>query len=693
MRDYVYKESGLRLVFCVSDEGRVALTYFGPDSGAPENSENPFSEKEEGQGPGRSPVEIALSGSGFNGHHGMKRTDGVASAVLRFSRISDFRDDEGRRIELETESEDLLVRTVYLFVGSLPVVRTYNVVTAKKRVTLEYVSSLQIPELFSACEKSRYEEIRVMVPHNSWHGEAQWREYSLSDLGLTGCHDCTTLKRIYRFNTGSWSCKESLPTGFVFDENCVFNWQLEANGSWYAELGGGKNRVYLSLSGPTFAESGWQLTLNPGESFETVKAAVSFAHGLEGCVAAMTQYRRRNFAVYPADRDLPAQYNGYMHANWEHPKTERLLAQIDVTASLGLPYYVLDAGWFCKGEGNFWPFLGDWLHPEEPFTMPLKEIFDYARAKGLKCGLWIEIEDVGASCPCFSELEPMLMRRNGVLVCDNQRCFLDFSLQKTREYMTGVMDFLIERYGVEYFKIDYNVDCPVGGNGNSESCGQGLLLHNRAYLAWVEEIRKRYPGLILEGCASGGLRLDYATLYAYALGNISDQIHYDRVPYIVSNAAAYLVPEHTGVWSYPRAGASPEEIRMNFVNTAFFRLQYSGPCDQMSEEQLDAVREGIAFYESLREFKRKATAFFPLGMCRFFDETVAFGYRAEGRAYLAVYNLGGEPKKDIPCPFRVREAKIAYPVSGGASCSVSDSGVTVRLTAEKDACILELSVE
>ena len=693
MRDYVFIEGGLQLTFRVFDGGRVALTYFGADTGAEEcpGGREVGESGEKFDGTGMSPVEIALSGSGFIGHHGGKKTRGAASEALRFSGLEDFSDAGHRHVVLKTESEELYAEMHCIFFGGTA--RTYSAVRAKKTVTAEYISSLNLPVLFEVKEKRCYEDIRWFVPHNSWHGEAQWRDYSLSQLGLTGCHDNCTLKRIYFCNTGSWSSKEYLPAGFLTDGGGKWcNWQIEANGSWYAEVGGGKDRIYCTLSGPTFAESGWRITLRPGERFETVKAAVTFGADIEDCVKKMTEYRRSCFAVYPADAALPAQYNGYMHANWEMPQTERLLAQIDRTAELGLPYFVVDAGWFCKGDRDFWPILGDWLHPEEPFSMPLKEIFDHARGKGLKCGLWIEIEDVGAECAALPRLASMLMKRDGVPVCENDRYFLDFSLRETREYATEVIDFLVEKYGVGYFKIDYNTDCISGGNADAESFGEGLLRHNRAYLAWLRGIREKYPNLLIEGCASGGLRSDYATLYECALGNISDQVHYDRVPYIVSNAAAYLVPEHTGVWAYPREGASAEEIRMNFVNAAFFRLQLSGALDKMDEAQMQEIREGVAFCESLRDFRRHATAFFPLGFCKFFDETVAYGYRSGEKAYLAVYHLGGAKRKEIPLSFRGR-ARVAYPAAGGAAVDFSDGVLIVSFQGERDACIVELRGE
>lgn len=107
-----------------------------------------------------------------------------------------------------------------------------------------------LPAVFPARGGKDYDEIKAFIPHNTWHGEAQWRESTLAELGLTGCHDDFTVKRIWRANTGSWSSKEFLPAGFLSDGKSVYHWQIEANGSWYAEIGNCKDRLYLALSGP-----------------------------------------------------------------------------------------------------------------------------------------------------------------------------------------------------------------------------------------------------------------------------------------------------------------------------------------------------------------------------------------------------------------------------------------------------------
>ena len=163
MKDYRVIENCLQLHFCVNDEGRVALSYFGAAADKAPCKEREASEKrtegEETFTEGMSPVEIALSGSGFKGHHGEKKIGGAASEKLRFVDFFDERDEEGRHILLLLESEELLVRVHYIFCGQLPVLRTYCEVKAKKKVRLEYVSSLQLPAVFPARGGKDYDEI------------------------------------------------------------------------------------------------------------------------------------------------------------------------------------------------------------------------------------------------------------------------------------------------------------------------------------------------------------------------------------------------------------------------------------------------------------------------------------------------------------------------------------------------------
>ena len=66
----------------------------------------------------------------------------------------------------------------------------------------------------------------------------------------------------------------------------------------------------------------------------------------------------------------------------------------------------------------------------------------------------------------------------------------------------------------------------------SDSLGDGLLSHNRAYLSWLEGEMKKYPEVIWENCASGGLRMDYALLSRMDIQSVSDQEDYRKMAVI-----------------------------------------------------------------------------------------------------------------------------------------------------------------
>lgn len=690
MKKYIINENGIGLVFYVSEEGKVAITAFGNvcDRGEPAAADMDV----------LSPVEIATAETGFAVHHGAKKECGTLSSGLRFRDLQDETTPLGREVKLFLESEEAEVVCQYTFVTGgrktcLPVLRVYTQVRAKRAYTLEYVSAFRFAGLFPPFDESSYERIHAYIPHNTWHGEGQWKKGTLAEFGLTGNH-CggMHMKRVAYGNTGSWSSKEYLPAGILeCDEKCIF-WQLETNGSWNVEIGQTKKMPYLAIAGPSFAENYWQKKMQAGDVFVTPAVALSFGETLNACIENFTPYRRSMGEIYVGDKDIPSQYNGYMHANWDFPTTENVMGQIDACAALGIDTFVVDAGWFSQGE--FWTVLGDWLHPNEPFVgKTFRQILDYCHQKGMKAGLWMELEDIGIDCPIVNEVDGLLMRRNGIKVRDNRRYFFDFSLPETQAYMDNVVDTVIKRYNVDYIKLDYNCDLGVGCDCVGGSFAEGLLQHNRAFIQWVQRWHERHPNLVIEGCASGGMRLDHLSLSAFALGNTSDQVCYDRTPYIACNLAGYIVPERMGVWAYPWPSQNDLQVNMNLVNAVLFRMQLSGEVHKLNDKQLALVKKGVEYYDSIKDFKRTANAYLPMGYCQFFDKTVAFGLKGEEKILLAVYNLHGDKEKHIPLSgITAKGVKRSFPEQSTAVATLEKDGLCVRFENDEEAAIFEITL-
>ncbi|HAB60768.1 MAG TPA: alpha-galactosidase, partial [Lachnospiraceae bacterium] len=73
---------------------------------------------------------------------------------------------------------------------------------------------------------------------------------------------------------------------------------------------------------------------------------------------------------------------------------------------------------------------------------------------------------------------------------------------------------LVEETNADFIKLDFNLDPEYGCNRIDHGHGQGdgLFQHYREYYRILDAVRERFPNLIIENCASGGLRCDLGML-------------------------------------------------------------------------------------------------------------------------------------------------------------------------------------
>lgn len=254
---------------------------------------------------------------------------------------------------------------------------------------------------------------------------------------------------------------------------------------------------------------------------------------------------------------MPIIFNDYMNCLWADPTTEKELPVIDAAAAIGCEYYCIDAGWYT--DESWWPRVGEWNPSKVRFPNGLKEVTDYIHSKGMIPGIWLEIEFMGTQCEMASKVERgWFFERHGKAAVDRDRYQLDFRNPEVRAYTRGVVDRLIKEYGIGYFKIDYNCNAFIGTDYQADSCGDGLLEHNRAYLEWLDEIFETYPDLVIENCSSGGMRMDYAMLSRHSIQSTSDQTSYLNYASIAANAPTGVTPEQAAIWSYPLSDSTRE---------------------------------------------------------------------------------------------------------------------------------------
>ena len=642
----------LHVVFGITEQNQIRLLHF---------SSAPYVPTKEPENYYKEGYQFAiLKYAGINSPYekqGSMYVTAMPGASMLFDSIKEEKNEQGRLLVITQKDpgSGAKVETTIQFYEGLSTARFTNKVTneGKEAQTIEYISSFAYLGFEKEGMQSPDEKLRLYVPHNSWQKELSWQSYSFPQLGLAQNQPHIfkrTSKNIEFSNTGNWSSKHFLPMAYIenTDGDTGLFFQIEHNGSWHYEMGMQNDHFYLNVSGPTEAQSHFSKTLQPGESFTTVPVAAGASHAdITEAISELTKYRRLIRRPNADNEKLPVIFNDYMNCLMGDPTAEKEFPLVDAAAAAGCEYFVIDAGWYAPGE--WWSGVGEWQECRERFPNGVREVADYARSKGLIPGVWLELEVMGIDCEKAKTVpDDWFFVRHGKRVYDRSRYQLDFRNPAVIEHANEVIDRVVRDYGVGYIKMDYNIEPGIGTELDAESFGDGLLQHERAYLAWLDSIFEKYPELVIENCSSGGLRMDYAMLSRYSIQSTSDQEDYIHYSTIAANVATGVTPEQGAVWSYPLRQGEPEEAVFNMVNAMLCRIHQSGHLAEISPERFALVQEGIDWYKDAREDIKKALPCWPLGLAQVTDPWACTGIRTEDTCYLAVWRRGGEPFCRIP---------------------------------------------
>lgn len=679
-----YFENGIYMLLEITDDNEVKLLHFAPTP-FDEKTLEPYCE-EKGFALFDSvfsfrPVEINVSGLDRPlERHGNKYIITAPGYRMKFKGLNDTANQQGRLIEITCFDEPTGLETVshYQFYNGISVCRTWTTVTNKgsEPQTLEYVSSFNLNGIEKEGGLPQDKKMKFWVCHNSWQREMSWQSYTLPQLGLAQTQPTQfqhSSKVFALTNVGNWSTKEYIPMGVIenTETGSALIWQIEHNGSWHAEVSDSEGHLYLQLSGPSEIESHFSKVLKPGESFESVTAAVGVAKktsmpAFDNAIAELTRYRREIRRRNKDNERLAVIFNDYMNCLWGDPTEEKEYPLIDAAAKAGCEYFCIDAGWYA--DGAWWDEVGEWAVSHKRFPNGLRPVTDYIRSKGMIPGVWLELEVMGINCPLLKDRadDSWFFMRHGKRVYDRSRYQLDFRNEKVREFAAETIDRLVNEYGIGYIKMDYNIEPGIGTETNADSFGDGLLGHERAYIGWLRDTFKRHPSLIIENCSSGGMRIDYQMLSQYSIQSTSDQDDYKRYCTIAANSPTALAPEQSAIWSYPKTDGDREEVVFNMVNAMLLRIHQSGHLAYINDDSRALVSEAIKLYREIRKSIKTAVPFWPIGLSQFDDDFVSLGLRTDNdSAYIAVWRREGEDEHiSLPVGFmrdKQVNAECIYP--------------------------------
>jgi len=150
----------------------------------------------------------------------------------------------------------------------------------------------------------------------------------------------------------------------------------------------------------------------------------------------------------------------------------------------------------------------------------------------------------------------------------------------------------------------------------------------------------RHPELIIENCASGAMRMDFAMLSRLQMQSTSDQQDFRLYPAIAAAAPLSMLPEQAASWAYPQPEMTDEEVAFCLVTGLLGRFYLSGYLNRMTPGQRALVREAVGAAKQLRGAIIRSTPFWPAGLPNG-DGVVSLGLADGEASYVSIWNSGG----------------------------------------------------
>ncbi len=516
------------------------------------------------------------------------RTGSPETAVgARLVYTGSARSTDGRWSELHVDQRDertgLAARTTFRSVDEVAACQITTTVTNHGQESLLLQGLTSFAAYFGT---ARPEDVDLLRADSEWLGEGRWfrhplRDGALPDLNL-GLHGQDGRGRFAVVSTGTWSTGTHLPTGGLVDRRTgqAWLWQVEHNGAWRWEVGERLDGVYVALLGPTDIDHQWQHCLLPGESFTSVPVSVAVAgSGVDGAIAALTGAPPRDRAAAPRpDRVAGGVQRLHEHADGRPDHGEAAAADRrgrrrrrgGVLHRRRLVRQRRRAGGTASASGSRrttrFPRGIEEVH--RPHPRARHGARSVAGARGDR-----RAQPDGRPAARTRRSCSAAVSGSSSTAATTWTCATRGPSRTSTPWSTGWSSEL----GVGYFKLDYNIDPGAGTDVAADSAGAGLLAHNRAHLAWLDGVLDRHPRLILENCASGAMRMDYAMLSRMQLQSTSDQQDPLRYPPIAVAAPMSVLPEQSASWAYPQPDMSDEEIAFTLCTGMLGRLYLSGP--------------------------------------------------------------------------------------------------------------------
>ena len=497
-------------------------------------------------------------------------------------------------------------------------------------------------------------EYEVYTQYNGWQNESvgQWQPLV---TGVVSSVDSVRTSMGAAPVLALWNCQAG--RGVVFHLIPRYAWELRVQ-----RICGGGEAACVSVE---IGVNGQQLSLAvaPGESVDLPEILYyTFQNKTD-----LDCYKLHDFCHrYFPQRELPVLYNTWL-CRFDKLTYENVRNQIEPAARLGCEYFVVDAGWFGKGE-DWVNSRGDWSENETgALCGHMEDIADEVRKNGMHFGFWLELESASPHATIV-QTHPEYYIRYG------DSYFFDFENAVACAYLYTVVTGLIDRYHARLLKLDFNQDMLE----DRENAAFSRYL--AGYRAFIRQLRVQYPNLYLEGCASGGMRTNLSLCETVDSVWFSDNQSVREGLRIYRDTLLRMPPQMIEKWAVIRSlpgvpdYTEPAPERILSTNDATWQFTESvhlstlkafllgGPlgfsCDlnAVSSATLDALAAFVADYKRER-------AFWQTAVCRILADTesmLILQYSDMACSRVRIVAIAGKIRQNAVCVYPQVDTAAQY---------------------------------